>query len=96
MHKSYTKVAVALAALGASVVLATGPVVAAPTASSTQTYASTAILAVDGDPAESDGNDDTGKWGLTGLLGLFGLFGYRKYRDTRNSSTQYSSARPSA
>lgn len=92
MH-TYPKAAVALAALGASVVLATGPVAAVPMASPTQAYSSTAILAVDGDPAESDGNDDTGKWGLAGLLGLFGLFGYRKYRDSRTESTHNTSAR---
>ena len=95
MH-TYPKAVVAVAALGASIALATGPVTAVPTASSSHAYSSTAILAVDGDPAESDGNDDTGKWGLAGLLGLFGLFGYRKYRDARTSSTQTTSARPGA
>lgn len=43
-----------------------------------------AVSTQDGDPVETDGNNDSGKWGLAGLTGLVGLFGYKKYRELQS------------
>ena len=41
------------------------------------------VVAIDDEPLNNDGDDDSGKYGLIGLSGLLGLFGYKKYREHR-------------
>ena len=45
------------------------------------------------EPLETDGDDDTGKYGLIGLTGLLGLFGYKKYKDSRHDAGTGGSSR---
>ena len=79
-------------ALAAGLALGGAPLLAAPawaaSPASSRVVAATPTPAPAVTPAtQSNGNDNTGRYGLIGLSGLLGLFGYKKYQDLRASRT---------
>jgi len=67
--------------------LAAAPAFAAPSHAAPGATSTVTVVAVDDEPLDNDGTDDTGKYGLIGLSGLLGLFGYRKYREVQARRT---------
>ena len=66
----------------ASTALAGGLILAPLTAVAAPAYAAgpSAVVAAS---SQSNGDDNSGRWGLAGLAGLLGLFGYKKYKAYR-------------
>jgi len=72
--------ALATTALTAGIVLGGAPLAVSPALAADVVVASQTDT---DEPANEDGDDDSGRWGLLGLTGLFGLFGYQKYKEHR-------------
>ena len=73
----------ALAATSLVIVAVCGPFGVQAASAAPVTGPATSVVAIDDEPLSTDGEDDTGKYGLIGLSGLLGLFGYKKYREHR-------------
>ncbi len=86
----------ALAAVGIVGAVAFTPLAATP-AFAAPAYTDVVVAQsadTDGDElGNSDGDDDTGRYGLMGLLGLLGLFGYKKYKEHQASRTTQTTTR---
>ena len=73
----------ALAAAGVLGAVALSPVATQAAWAESAPAPQTAVLAIDDEPLQSDGDDDSGKYGYAGLTGLVGLFGYKKIKEHR-------------